>query len=156
MRIRAAQPNQTEELGRIACAAKGAWGYSAAQIEEWHEDLVPTAESVRNNPTFVAQADNQIAGFCQLDVGRFHAQLEHMWVDPQFMRMGIGRALLVHVMRQLKQKGIVRLDIDADPNAAPFYTACGATLVGLRAAPIEGQPDRTRPQLRLVWPERAA
>jgi hypothetical protein len=37
--------------------------------------------------------------------------------------------------------------IDSDPNAEPFYLACGAERTGAIPAPIAGQPARVRPQL---------
>jgi hypothetical protein len=39
--------------------------------------------------------------------------------------------------------------IDADPHAEAFYRACGALRIGGVAAPIDGQPQRVRPQLVL-------
>ena len=45
--------------------------------------------------------------------------------------------------------GLREIVIDADPNAENFYVHCGATVTGVVPAPIEGQPGRTRPQLRL-------
>ena len=45
--------------------------------------------------------------------------------------------------------GVANLAIDADPNAEAFYLANGARRVGEDAAPIEGLPGRTRPQLLL-------
>jgi hypothetical protein len=41
------------------------------------------------------------------------------------------------------------LAIDADPNAEAFYLAKGARRIGEIAAPIEGHPDRVRPQMLL-------
>jgi ribosomal protein S18 acetylase RimI-like enzyme len=150
MRIRQADPAEAAHLGSIACAAKASWGYSPSQIEAWRDQLVPTSESVGSQPTFVAQIDGELAGFYQLTLDGSHAELEHLWVSPRFMRRGIGQALLAHAVRYLAHSNREWLDIDADPNAEPFYFACGAVRVGVRAAPLPEQPDRTRPQLRIL------
>jgi GNAT superfamily N-acetyltransferase len=149
MRIRAATPSEVETLGGVALAAKASWGYSGAQLTEWHSDLVPTAESVRRQPTFAAELGNEVVGFCQLSVAPARAQLEHLWVHPRHMRKGTGKLLLAHALQYLAHLGIAFVEIDSDPNAEPFYVACGAVRVGIKAAPIHGEPHRTRPQLRL-------
>ena len=124
--IRPAQPGEAEALSAIAWAAKASWGYSAAQLETWHEGLTPSVESVRVQPTYVAELNNEFAGFCQLNTTAQPIELEHLWVHPKFMRQGVGRALLAHAAEYLARSGVVSLHIDSDPYAEPFYVACGA------------------------------
>jgi GNAT superfamily N-acetyltransferase len=64
------------------------------------------------------------------------------------MRRGIGTALLRHALQTAAQGGADEVDVDADPNAAPFYLRRGAVHVGDLPAPIAGEPQRARPQLR--------
>ena len=147
--IRAVGPEEEAALAAIAWAAKASWGYSAAQLEVWREELLPSIESVRTQPTFVAELNGQLAGFYQLSMNAQPVALEHLWVHPLFMRQGVGRMLLVHAAGYLANLGIASLQVDSDPNAEPFYAASGAVRVGVRAAPIGGRPTRVRPQLRL-------
>jgi GNAT superfamily N-acetyltransferase len=149
MKIRVATMDDIETLGSIAWSAKASWAYAPAQLEEWRACLTPTAESVLTQPTFVAELDNQIAGFCQLAMTASSAELEHLWVHPDFMRRGVGRALLAHTVKYLADLGMANLSIDSDPNAEPFYLARGAVRIGTIHAPIAGEPDRICPQLRL-------
>jgi GNAT superfamily N-acetyltransferase len=149
LRIRAATPADVQVLGHIARAAKASWGYSGRQLDTWRAELEPTAESVRDQPTFTAEVEGEVVGFYQLRTAGAWAELDHLWVHPMFMRRGIGGALVAHALAYLAQSGIASLDVDADPNAEPFYTACGAVRIGVRAAPIAGEPHRMRPQLRL-------
>jgi GNAT superfamily N-acetyltransferase len=111
---------------------------------------MPTAESVHRRPTFVSEVSNELAGFYQLNIAAPRAELEHLWVHPGFMRQGVGTLLLAHAVEYLAHSGIAFLEIDSDPNAEPFYIACGAVHSGSRPAPIKGAPHRTRPQLRLA------
>jgi hypothetical protein len=62
---------------------------------------------------------------------------------------GIRRALLAHAVNTACLAGASSIVIDADPNAEPFYVACGAVRQGIVAAPIAGDPARVRPQLSL-------
>lgn len=151
MNIRAARPEEAAVLGAIACAAKASWGYTTGQLEAWRAELYPGAESIRARPTCVAEHEGQLAGFYQLDMASQPVELGHFWVHPRFMRRGVGRAMLAHAMQYLATRGLEPLHIDSDPHAEPFYAALGAVRIGALAAPIEGQPGRVRPQLRL-WP----
>jgi ribosomal protein S18 acetylase RimI-like enzyme len=149
MRIRPAQPEEVQVLARLAWAAKASWGYSVTQLNEWREGLSPSAASIAEQPTFVAEVGETVAGFCQLNLQAAPVELEHLWVQPEFMGQGVGRALLLRCLAHLAEAGVEVLHIDSDPNAEPFYIACGAVRVGEVAAPVEGQANRVRPQMRL-------
>jgi GNAT superfamily N-acetyltransferase len=153
--IRTARGEECEALARLAWQAKAAWGYSAAQLEQWRAGLAPTPASIARSPTFVAEAEGGLAGFSQLDLSMDPVELAHLWVHPRCMRQGVGRALLAACAGFLSSRGTEVLHIDADPHAEPFYLACGAVRIGEIAAPIEGQPQRARPQLRLAIARRA-
>jgi GNAT superfamily N-acetyltransferase len=149
VQIRPAKSGEAELLAAVAWAAKASWGYSVAQLESWRESLTLTEESLRGAPTYVAEVQGEVAGFYQLSVGDEVVELEHLWVHPRFMRRGVGRALLEHSAAYLAGVGVTSLHVDSDPNAEPFYAACGAVRVGEHAAPVQGQPNRVRPLLRL-------
>jgi GNAT superfamily N-acetyltransferase len=149
MHIRPARVEEAHALAELAWAAKASWGYSQAQLEAWREGLSPSAASIAEEPTFVAEVGEALAGFCQLDAQASPVELAHLWVHPRFMGQGVGRALLARAMREAAALGSEALHVDSDPNAEPFYVACGATRVGEVPAPIDGEPQRVRPQLRL-------
>ena len=150
--IRPARLQELGELARIARAAKAFWGYSAAQLAAWQADLSPTEKSIRLHPVFVVERDGRIAGFHQLVLGPLEARLEHLWVDPVSMRGGIGKTLLGHAAQLAAEAGFASLEIDSDPYAEPFYSACGAIRVGVVPASIDDDPQRVRPQMRLALP----
>ena len=75
------------------------------------------------------------------------ARLEHLWVQPDSMGKGVGRALLQHAQGQAK----TALLIDSDPHAEAFYIACGARRVARIPAPIPQQPDRFLPRMELPF-----
>lgn len=149
MDIRPARPAEAATLSAIAKASKSHWPYSPEQINRWHADLVVTSEQILTCPTHVAIADGIVIGFFMLAVMPGHWALEHLWVLPAHMGRGAGRALLSTAARLAAAGAAEALMIDADPHAEAFYEACGAVRVDAVAAPIEGAPDRVRPQMRL-------
>ena len=150
MQIRRAQPDEAPLLTAIACQSKAHWSYSPAQLDAWRDALSIDAASIEAWPTFVVELGDRVAGFYAIDNGPPVWVLEHFWVVPECMGRGLGRALLAHAAALAKRSGVHAIAIDADPNAEAFYLACGAQRVGAVAAPIEGQPQRQRPQLALA------
>ena len=155
LRLRAARAEDAPMLSEIARTSKAHWHYSAAQIAAWQDDLLVT-------PTLLATGHARIAEIAQRAAGFFLIEppapgddasewaLSHLWVLPEHMGRGIGRTLMAAARELAAAQGARTLRIDADPNAEAFYLASGAQRVGAVDAPIEGQPARQRPQMRLA------
>jgi ribosomal protein S18 acetylase RimI-like enzyme len=73
-------------------------------------------------------------------------ELEHLWVLPERMGAGVGRALFDHAIRRAASLGAEVLGVESDPNAEGFYRRMGATRVGEISYPIDGR-ERTLPLL---------
>jgi GNAT superfamily N-acetyltransferase len=156
MHIRAAKPEEAEQLSTIAYEAKRHWGYSDEAMRQWTAALRIEPQDVVSNPTFVMQDEDTLVGFYMLWTDGRLWELEHLWVTPHAMRKGIGRSLLNHANNLVRAGGGHSLHIDADPNAEPFYAACGARHVGSVAAPIPELKDRMRPLLEIDLRESVA
>lgn len=152
MIIRSARPDEAQTLADLAWTAKAFWNYPPAPMEAWREALSPSAASISRSPTFVVVPNHTPAGFYQLQRRPTATEMElvHLWVHPQWIGQGLGRALLAHALEHLVTQGIASLLIDADPYAEGFYRHCGATRIGDTPAPIEGHTDRVRPLLHLT------
>jgi ribosomal protein S18 acetylase RimI-like enzyme len=155
MRIRRARESEAPALSALAVLSKQYWGYSPQDIERWRPLLAVSSQDIASKPTFVAELVNEIAGFYLLAPKPEAWELDHLWVSPNFARRGIGRALLLHAADLARLAGVSTIIIDADPNAEPFYVACGASRQSVIAAPIAGNPNRFRPQLALPVASRA-
>jgi GNAT superfamily N-acetyltransferase len=149
MQIRRAAESESAELSALVIAAKRHWGYSDQQIDAWRAGLMVTARFLAAHPAFVAELDGRVVGFHALLPAESEWELVHLWVRPECLNRGFGRALLAHAQLTAADGGATRITIDADPNAEAFYLACRAIPVGAVAAPIPGFPDRIRPQLIL-------
>ncbi len=71
-----------------------------------------------------------MGGFYALVERGSKVELEHLWVLPEHIGTGIGRALFDHAVRKAAALGATILSIEADPNAEGFYRRMGARRVG--------------------------
>ena len=115
MNIRGACEEDAGALTEIAFAAKRHWRYPENWLREWQEVLTITPEYILENPTFVAAVEGEIVGFGAVQVEGCEAVLDHLWVLPQFMGRGIGRALFQRAEEIARASGAVRMRIVGDP-----------------------------------------
>lgn len=145
--FRQARSIDGEALTALANRAKAHWGYLQAQLEAWRADLEISPASIATHWTLCAETGGELVGVVQLNVAIVAADLLHLWVEPKAMGQGIGTALLDAAIAHCRSFGLSQLTIDSDPNAEPFYAARGARRVGETPAPIDGMPNRLRPQM---------
>jgi GNAT superfamily N-acetyltransferase len=67
--------------------------------------------------------DRRLAGFADLDAQA--GVVRGCYVEPDFARRGVGRALMDAVEREARSAGRSALLLDATRNAVPFYEALG-------------------------------
>lgn len=139
MQITRAKPGDAATLSAIAWAAKAFWGYPPVWMERWREQLTITSSFIAQNETFAAGIDLQQVGFHALLPTRDVLRLEHLWVLPERMGQGIGRALFLHAAGRAAALGASSLTIEADPHAEPFYQRMGAVRVGATTSEIGGR-----------------
>ena len=137
MQIVRARPEDATRLTEIAFAAKRHWKYPEAWIESWREDLTINAEFLRDHETYVAMVDNHLAGFYAFEHTRGKLELSQMWVLPEAMGRGVGRALFRHAVKRARALGFHALEIESDPNAEGFYLRLGARRVGSNFREVE-------------------
>jgi GNAT superfamily N-acetyltransferase len=153
--IRAAAIEESTVLSALALRAKASWGYSQAVLRGWTDQLQITANHIGSKPTFVAVIEETIAGFYSVAPTDSIWTLEHLWVEPRFMRRGIGRELVLHALETARVGGASLVKLDADPNAAAFYVSLGALQEATVPAPIPGNLQRTCPQFVFAVSARA-
>jgi N-acetylglutamate synthase-like GNAT family acetyltransferase len=146
--IRRATPDESDALTALAHAAKQHWKYPQAWIDSRKSDLTLTPEFITNHEVFVALADDTIVGCCALVISEGLAELEHMWIEPEQMGKGVGRALFEYVTRRALDLGYSELALSADPNAEGFYERMGAKRIGEIPADMFGQ-SRVLPRMRV-------
>lgn len=154
IQIRRAKPVEADALTAIAQAAKRRWRYPENWMEQWKPDLTITPEFIANNEVFVSIVDDEIVGCCALVFTDSIAELEHMWIHPNYMGAGVGRALFAHAKQRAQHFQVRALELSADPNAEGFYERMGARRIGEVRADMDGQL-RVLPRMRIDVDQKA-
>jgi GNAT superfamily N-acetyltransferase len=90
------------------------------------ESMVLADDGVREQRTRVAvDSSGSIVGFASYLVSGNVAELEDLFVDPPWMRRGIGRALVVDIASLAREQSFETLEVTANPHAMAFYEHMG-------------------------------
>lgn len=96
-----------------------------------HPDaLIFESTAVHEQRTRVTVADGHIVGFSTLRVVKEVAELEDLFVDPAWMRRGVGTDLVRDVAAIARSHRITRIEVTANEHAVDFYRATGFVLDG--------------------------
>jgi GNAT superfamily N-acetyltransferase len=135
VQIRDAEPTDCAALSALAFASKASWGYDNAFMEACRGELTVRPEDLCNTRVRIADEDG-VLGFYGLRAD----ELLWMFVAPDAMNRGVGRALFADVCEVGRDAGLRSLRIEAEPNAAGFYERLGAYRVGdVESASIKGR-----------------
>lgn len=102
--------------------------------EEYRDDLLAHPEvievplrDIEAGNVRVAIGSVRVLGFASLIPGRIDgaAELDGLFVDPAFMRRGIGRTLVNDVLALARSRGCRRIEVTANPRALEFYLKMG-------------------------------
>jgi GNAT superfamily N-acetyltransferase len=80
--------------------------------------------AVKESRTRVA-VDGQPVGFASILRKGNAVELEDLFVDPDWMRRGIGRALVADVVTGARQHAVITVEVEANKHALDFYEAVG-------------------------------
>jgi GNAT superfamily N-acetyltransferase len=88
-----------------------------------HEDI---AHDARDGSAIVAVMDDSIIGTASL----CDDQMKRVFVDPQFQRRGIGKALVALMINKAKVQGVRRIRADASLVSWQMYQRMGFAALG--------------------------
>ena len=94
------------------------------------ETLEYSDEWVREGRTRVATHDGRVRGFATAVPRGAVLELEDLFVDPEWMRRGIARALIDDIEARARTDGVRRFEVTANPHALDFYRAVGFVVDG--------------------------
>ena len=141
--IRPARPDEADRLSALAYRSKAHWGYEPEQMEVFRGELTLAPDAVPASHAHVHEERGALQGFYSLaDLGGGRIELEHLFVDPEALRQGIGARLFHHACGVAHDQGADTLFIQSDPNAAGFYRTLGAIFVADVPSSV---PGRTLP-----------
>jgi N-acetylglutamate synthase-like GNAT family acetyltransferase/catechol 2,3-dioxygenase-like lactoylglutathione lyase family enzyme len=148
--VRPARNDEAGELSALALRSKAQWGYDAQFLEACRAQLTLDPDELGRRRATVAEESGRVVGFYTLDGAPPEGELGNLWIEPSYMRRGIGRILWDHAMRVASDVGFAEVLIEAEPNAEGFYRAMGAERIGVVPSPII--PDRMLPRMRFRPP----
>ncbi len=133
IKVRRAARSDGEHIWRVHTAAiKGSCGdrYTVEEIDAWTSRLSPDSydAQIRGKALYVAQDDEQVVGFGQLDV--VSGEVEAVYVLPDQAGRGIGGLLLRTLEDVARECGVKRLHLDSSLNAVGFYEHEGYVVRG--------------------------
>jgi GNAT superfamily N-acetyltransferase len=136
-RLRPARPGEEDALSRLCLKSKAYWGYDAAFMAAVSPYLKVTSEAIAAGYTTVAEReDGSLLGVCQIDPDSEIGTLDLLFVSPDAIGTGAGRALFEHAKDQLRARGDRVMTILSDPYAEPAYLHMGARRIGLRPSDV--------------------
>ena len=149
VRLRPAREGEAEALSRLCLKSKAYWGYDAAFMAAVSPYLKVTETAIAAGHTTVAEAaDGTLLGVCQIDPEGHGGTLDLLFIAPEAIGSGVGRALFDHAAGQLRTMGHTVMTILSDPYAEPAYIHMGARRVEMR--PSDVFKDRELPWLEFA------
>ena len=136
-----ANPRDCQFLSELAFRSKSHWPYSneylaaSPPLIAIHEQYLKTAE------VQIGRANDEVFGFFGLCFEPDYVLLDHFWIEPKYMGLGLGRRMFHEVQKAVFQRsGNSRIRIYSDPPAEGFYLKMGATKIGEKPSRILGGP----------------
>ncbi|MCD7098089.1 GNAT family N-acetyltransferase [Stenotrophomonas sp. MMGLT7] len=106
--------------------------YSAEQVHAWAPadmDRAAWAARIRALQPWVAEHEGRVAGYADLQPD---GCIDHFFVSACHARQGVGRALMEHLLRQARGRGLAELAADVSRTAQPFFERFGFEVVEYR------------------------
>ena len=144
--VRLARIEEAAALSELCIRSKAVWGYDEVFMALARIVLEVRPEQVAAGDVWVATgADGEVAGMVALAPSEQPntLDLDKLFVEPQRIRNGVGRALMAHAIDEAQRRGAKRLTVLADPYAAGFYERNGTRRIG--EAPSDAIPGRSVP-----------
>ena len=123
--IRGAVPGDMTALRHVFRRSSLSNDGDRANLLAHPEVLELSEEAVRQGRTRAAVADGGIAGFATWrEAGRI-IEIEDLFVAPERMGRGIGRALVLDLIAIARDRGVRRVEVTANQHALGFYQKAG-------------------------------
>jgi GNAT superfamily N-acetyltransferase len=130
--IRRAYPYEREVLEKLK--------HRASLVSETYRDSLLAHPEAMDLPAeqiedaLVAERDGVISGFCVVvidrDIDRDRAEIEGLFVEPQYWGQGIGGRLLMAAEIYADSKDALHLHVVAAPEGQGFYEVQGFEVIG--------------------------
>ncbi len=146
--FRPARPDEAATLTALTLRSKAHWGYDADFMAACTAELTVHPAALEQ-PTMVVELAGLILGWGRLaPIDAATVELTDLFVAPEAIGHGYGRALLQHLRTIAVERGFRRMLVESDPYAADFYRAQGGRDIG--TTPSGSIPGRELPLLEFA------
>ena len=128
--LRPPRPGEAGVLTAVCLQSKAHWGYDRAFMKACRAELTLAEADLDRGRLQVAQRAGAIVGVAEIALADGEASLEKLFVIPEAMGCGVGSMLFTWAVAACRQGGARRMVIEADPDAAAFYSKHGARDAG--------------------------
>jgi GNAT superfamily N-acetyltransferase len=147
IQLRDACKSELPSLSELCLRSKAVWGYDDAFMTACRAELTLHPEELRSTSLQLAVRDSTVVGLTQVKVTDTDADLLKLFVEPALLRSGFGRLLFEWATARARGLGAVRMMIEDDPGAIPFYERMGARHAGF--APSQSILGRMLPCMQM-------
>jgi GNAT superfamily N-acetyltransferase len=142
--IRDARPGDHEALNGVFRRSSLSNEQDRELLLAHPEVLSLTVDELMAGLTRVAVIEQDIVGFTQLSVHDDRLELDGLFVEPDQMRRGIGRALILDADSIARTRGLDGIEVTANDHAMGFYVRTGFVDIGTEVTPLGVTAKRMR------------
>lgn len=129
--IRQAQLSDVEAVSDIYRRSSLSNDGDAASLIANPEALVFDDAAIHEQRTRVAVDEGRIVGFATTSLVGDVTELDDLFVDPDWMRRGVGRDLVLDAAAVASASQTIRVEVTANPHALDFYDNVGFVIDGV-------------------------
>jgi GNAT superfamily N-acetyltransferase len=147
--IRDARPEEAPALAALQRRSADVWEEYRAQLAANPDAIEPPHRAIADGRVRVAaDASGRLLGFSVvLPIRDGRCELDDLFVEPEWMRRGVGRLLVADLTARAAAAGASHVDVIANPNALAFYERLGFETTG-QASTRFGEAPRMSLELR--------
>ena len=124
--IRDARADEAFALEALQRRASDVWEEYRAQLAAHPDAITPPHQAIAEGRVRVAvDAAGRRLGFSTVLPVAGRCELDDLFVEPEWMRRGVGRVLVDDLATRARTAGARYVDVIANPNALGFYTRLG-------------------------------
>jgi GNAT superfamily N-acetyltransferase len=130
--IRDARPEEASALEALHRRSSDVWEEYRAQLAANPDAIEPPHRAIAEGRVRVAvDASGRLLGFSVvLPIRHGRCELDDLFVEPESIRLGVGRLLVDDVVARAAGAGARHVDVIANPNALGFYERLGFETAG--------------------------
>lgn len=147
--IRDARPDEAPALAALQRRSADVWDEYRAQLAANPDAIEPPHRAIADGRVRVAaDASGRLLGFSVvLPIRDGRCELDDLFVEPEWMRRGVGRLLVADLTARAAAAGASHVEVIANPNALAFYERLGFETTG-QASTRFGEAPRMSLELR--------